>query len=139
MERVTQKDKQGRYYLTEDGIHSDWGVPEKFFGADVDFLGYIEDILGDDYDLGRLRELVKADKGERLAILSEPMKPMVYKTNDTDVYCPKCGETLSGGWELSDADDGRKMVQCPKCGQAIDDTKCEPAAETALAKEADHE
>lgn len=102
-------------------------------------LCQLEDILGDTYDLDRLRKLVEADKDGRIAILSEPMKPMVYKPNDTDVYCPKCGNTLSGGWELSDADDGRKIVQCPKCGQAIDDTKCEPAAEAALAKEADHE
>lgn len=73
----------------------------------------------------RLRELAKADRDGRCAILSDPMKPMVNKPNDTDVYCPNCGETLSGGWELSDADDTRKLCQCPKCGQSIDDTKCE--------------
>lgn len=93
----------------------------------------IEDILGDDYDLDRLRELVEADRGGRCVVLSEPMKPMVYKFNDTDVYCPTCGHTLSGGWPLSDADDCRKLCQCPNCGQSIDDTKCEPA-EDALDK-----
>lgn len=94
----------------------------------------IEDILGIDYDLNRLRELVEADRDGRCVVLSEPMKPMVYKPNDTDVYCPKCGQTLSGGWPLSDADDYRKLCQCPKCGQSIDDTICE-AAEAALKKE----
>lgn len=64
-------------------------------------------------------------------MLSEPMKPMVYKANDTDVYCPACGKTLSGGWLMSDADDYRKVCQCPRCGQAIDDQKCE-SAEAAL-------
>lgn len=75
----------------------------------------------------RLRELAKADRDGRCAILSDPMKPMVNKPNDTDVYCPNCGKTLSGGWELSDADDTRKLCQCTKCGQSIDDTKCEVA------------
>lgn len=79
----------------------------------------------------RLRELAQAEKEGRLVVLSEPMKPMVYKPNDTDVYCPSCGESLSGGWPLSDADDLRKLCQCPNCGQSIDDTRCE-AAEAAL-------
>lgn len=91
-------------------------------------LAAIEDILGDDYDLDRLKELVQADREGRCAVLSEPMKPMVFKPNDTDAYCPNCGQTLSGGWQLSDADDYRKLCQCPKCGQSIDDTKCEEAA-----------
>lgn len=117
---------------------------------------YVEDVLstlfGDDYNLDRLKELVKADREGRyiimrdaerngvarlkelseadregrIAILSEPMKPMVYKPNDTDVYCPNCGETLSGGWPLSDADDCRKIYQCFYCGQSIDTEKCVP-------------
>lgn len=94
-------------------------------------LKKVENILGDTYDLGRLRELVQADKEGRCVVLSTPMRSMVYKPNDTDVYCPRCGETLSGGWPLSDADDCRKLYQCPKCGQSIDDTKCE-AAEKAV-------
>ena len=78
----------------------------------------------------RLRELAEAEKTGQLVVLSEPMKPIVYKPNDTDVYCPSCGESLSGGWPLSDADDLRKLCQCPNCGQSIDDTRCE-AAEAA--------
>ena len=81
--------------------------------------------------INRLRELAQAEKEGRLVVLSEPMKPMVYKPNDTDVYCPSCGESLSGGWPLSDTDDLRKLCQCPNCGQSIDDTRCE-AAEAAL-------
>lgn len=91
---------------------------------------YVEDVLstlfGDDYNLDRLKELVKADREGRCAILSEPMKPMVYKPNDTDVYCPNCGETLSGGWPLVDWEDSRRMYQCPYCGQSIDTHVCEP-------------
>lgn len=76
--------------------------------------------------VARLKELSEADREGRCAILSEPMKPLVYKPNDTDVYCPNCGETLSGGWPLSDADDCRKLYQCFYCGQSIDTEKCEP-------------
>lgn len=92
----------------------------------VDRLAEIEDILGNEYNLDRLSELVKADREGRIAILSEPMKPLVYKPNDTNVYCPNCGETLSGGWPLSDADDCRKIYQCFYCGQSIDTEKCVP-------------
>ena len=88
-------------------------------------LNDIETVMGD-YDLDRLRELVQADREGRCAILSEPMKPMVYKPNDTDVYCPNCGETLSGGWPLVDWEDSRRMYQCPYCGQSIDTYVCEP-------------
>lgn len=101
-------------------------------------LAEIENILGDDgddYDLDRLKELVQADREGRCAVLSEPMKPMVFKPNGTDAYCPNCGQTLSGGWQLSDADDYRKLCQCPKCGQSIDDTKCEEAALEKMRRE----
>ena len=88
-------------------------------------LEMIEDILGGDYNLDRLRELVEADREGRCAILSAPMKPMVQKPNDTDVYCPRCGETLSGGWPCPEYEDYRKMCQCPNCGESIDDNKVE--------------
>lgn len=104
----------------------DWDEDRLCWGR----LDTIENILGDNYDLERLKELVEADKEGRCVVLSEPMKPMVFKENDTDVYCPNCGQTLSGGWILSDADDYRKLCQCPKCGQSIDDTKCEKAEAT---------
>lgn len=94
----------------------------------------IKDILGNDYGLDRLRELVEADREGRCVMLSTPMRPMICKPNDTDVYCPRCGETLSGGWPESDYYDYRKMVQCPNCGESIDDMKCEAAAK-ALHKE----
>ena len=88
-------------------------------------LDDLETILGG-YSIDRLHELIEADRKGRCAILSEPMKPMVYKPNDTDVYCPNCGETLSGGWPLVDWEDSRRMYQCPYCGQSIDTYVCEP-------------
>ncbi|WP_274952465.1 hypothetical protein [Angelakisella massiliensis] len=99
----------------------------EYSGEKVNRISAYEDLL-DGCDIDHILELVEADRDGRCVVLSEPMKPMVYKTNDTDVYCPNCGNTLSGGWPLSDADDERKMVQCFHCGQAIDDTKVEAAA-----------
>lgn len=129
MERLTRKKLGSSYPLKNNasakvGLFTDYDGFFAFFEA-VNRLGEIEDILGDDYDLSRLRDLVQADRDGRCVVLSEPMSPMVQIPGDTDVYCPNCAQTLSGGWPLSDAGDYRKMCQCPNCGQAIDDTKCE--------------
>lgn len=58
MQRVTKRNSNGQYYMDGDGIFSDWGTPEKFMGDDVDTIGAIEDILGDDYDFDRLKVIV---------------------------------------------------------------------------------
>ena len=61
MKRLTKKDKNG-WYLTGDGIYSDWGAPEKFRGEDIDHFAAIENVLGEDYELGRLKELFDIDR-----------------------------------------------------------------------------
>lgn len=129
MERLTRKKLGSSYPLKNNasakiGLFTDYDGFYAFFEA-VNRLGEIEDILGDDYDLSRLRDLVQADRDGRCVVLSEPMSPMVQIPGDTDVYCPNCAQSLSGGWPLSDAGDYRKMCQCPNCGQSIDDTICE--------------
>lgn len=128
MERLTEmhyKKSDGYYIRCSERCDKDICDCEcEKFCQIVEALGAIEDILGDNYDLDRLRELVEADREGRCVVLSEPMKPMVCKPNESDVFCPNCGETLSGGWPQSDADDHRKMCQCPKCGQSIDDETC---------------
>ena len=129
MERLTRKKLGSSYPLKNTasakiGLFTDYDGFYAFFEA-VNRLGEIEDILGYDYDLSRLRDLVQADRDGRCVVLSEPMVSMVQHPGDTDVYCPNCGNTLSGGWPLSDAGDYRKLCQCPHCGQAIDDTKCD--------------
>ena len=129
MERLTRKKLGSSYPLKNNasakiGLFTDYDGFYAFFEA-VNRLGEIEDILGDDYDLSRLRDLVQADRDGRCVVLSEPMSPMGQIPGDTDVYCPNCAQSLSGGWPLSDAGDYRKMCQCPNCGQSIDDTICE--------------
>lgn len=74
MERLTKHHfkKQDGFYMTcsehcskEDFSCEDCGELDKL----VDRLGTIEDILGDDYDLDRLRELLEADRDGRCVIL----------------------------------------------------------------------
>ena len=120
MEMLTKRTSEGHGY-----IPCHWKESAEAVDKGQERLADIEDILDDDYDLDRLRELVQADREGWCVVLSEPMSPMVQIPGDTDVYCPNCAQTLSGGWPLSDAGDYRKLCQCPNCGQAIDDTKCE--------------
>lgn len=52
------------------------------FEALVDRLGAIEEILGNDYDLDRLRELVEADRANRCIVL--PKDGMIYYIEESD-------------------------------------------------------
>ena len=68
-------------------------------------LASIEDILGDDYDLGMLRELVEAYREDRYIVLKEPRQAGVHRLSElaqadregrikilTGFECPACGE-----------------------------------------------
>ena len=55
----------------------------------VDRLGAIEDILGDNYDLDRLRELAQADKEGRCVVLPCEV--------GSTVYMPFCDEVVEKG------------------------------------------
>lgn len=83
MERLTEHHfkKQDGFYMTcsehcskEDFSCEDCGEFDKL----VDRLGTIEDILGDDYDLDRLRELVEADRDGRCVVLPAKMGDDVW-------------------------------------------------------------
>lgn len=69
MKRVTHKDAYGHYYMTGDGIFLTRSTQDRFMGEDIDAVGHIEDILGDDYDLDRLHALVEADREGRCVVL----------------------------------------------------------------------
>lgn len=81
MERLTKKhykDENG-YYIScsENCDRGDCNSCLRFSNI-VDTLGQIEDILGDEYDLDRLKELVQADREERCVV--HPLK------SDDEVY-----------------------------------------------------
>ena len=94
-------------------------------------LAAIEDILGDEYDLDRLRELKQADDEGRVVVLDMPSKPLVWGDDDRDTcLCPDCGKDLMG------IPYGERMVlQCPECGQYLDATKAITRAEAEAALE----
>lgn len=97
-------------------------------------LEMIEDILGGDYNLDRLRELVEADREGRLVMLDEPRKPLIWGDDNHDsILCPNCKHDLMGGFQEADSCEV-PMYQCPYCGQPIDGTQAltHEEAETAL-------
>ena len=76
-------------------------------------LSSIEDILGDDYDLDRLRELVEADRGGRCVVLPVEVGQNVYFINrafdseictaivigaEINLYTPSCPVWLRIEW-----------------------------------------
>lgn len=83
MERLTKHHfkKQDGFYMTcsehcskEDFSCEDCGELDKL----VDRLGTIEDILGDEYDLDHLRELLEADRDGRCVVLPAKMGDDVW-------------------------------------------------------------
>lgn len=60
-------------------------------GGIIDRLGIIEDILGDDYDLGQLRELVQADREGRCVVLPCKVGDKIYTTH-------RCRPERYEGW-----------------------------------------
>ena len=98
-------------------------------------LAAIENILGDEYDLDRLRELAQADREERCVVLNMPRKPLVWGDDDQNTcLCPYCGRDLMG---IPYGE--RRVLQCPECGQYLDVTKIitRAEAEAALREDTD--
>ena len=107
--------------LTKRNLH-DFAIPKQ--GTDafhllqtVDRLATIEDILGDDYELDRLRELAQADREGRVHIYGKSHK------------CPICG-----AYRLVSRADGQ-FYFCFHCKNQV--TRAE--AEAALRREQDGE
>lgn len=95
--------------------------------------------ISKDIHIDRLEAICAAEKDGRLVMLDEKPMPTVRGSDeyDTDVYCPYCGETVSGYWGIDDTVPA--ICQCPNCGgyidvYAISITRAD--AEKALEKEA---
>lgn len=73
-------------------------------------LAAIEDILGDNYDLNHLRELVQADKQR-----DAPLQKWIHLGGD-EWCCRSCGNVIytEGSWEKP------KKKYCEECGAKMD-------------------
>ena len=93
MKRLTKKEEVAGHllpYVSVEDCFDVWSVPKKFMGNAIDRLSELEDILGDDYDLIRLRELVEADREGRLEVFSPEGPPTVFYIPDyEDGLCLK--------------------------------------------------
>lgn len=102
-------------------------------------LANIEDIIGDTYDLDRLRELVEADKDGRCVVL--PCKTVFEPTwdagPDCDGNCPHCFEPercdICAKGKLFIYERPCRQKHIPLLGKTVFATR--EAAEAALAKE----
>lgn len=90
MERLTKRlSESEETYLScekcgKTGISECW-TQENCTQTAVDRLAAIEDILGDDYDLDRLRELAQADREGRCVVLPCKIGDTVYSIRHEQV------------------------------------------------------
>lgn len=91
MERLTGRKENGHAYII--GC-PDFEIP-KIIGMIiqrvVDKCANIEDILGDDYDLDRLRDLVEADRDGRCVVLPCKIGENVWRIYDDCEFPGDCG------------------------------------------------
>lgn len=122
MERLTEKKMKGEgFILADPKEYKAFARGEKPNGKQIyQRLLEIEDILGDDYDLERLRELVEADRDGRLYMFQD----LEYPAMHGDPVGPKGDPgVLDNEWykrasELMEADrDGRCMIAPVKPGE----------------------
>lgn len=97
MERYTRKHygENGYYIICSENCETlncgDCGILDKI----VDRLAAYEDILGDEYDLDRLRELVQADREGRCVVIhpnsvtDDNYKIICRKINAEDIHLTK--------------------------------------------------
>lgn len=103
MERLTKRELLGGHniaYASGDDCFDVWSVPKKFMGNAIDRLAYIEDILGDNYDLSRLRDLVQADRDGRCVVLPCKIGERIYKIvgkYEQNYGCDHCLESYGMG------------------------------------------
>lgn len=74
MERLTERTAAGVANINYSGCYFDDGMRDKIAESArrqtvIERLASIEDILGEDYDLDRLRELVEADREGRCVVM----------------------------------------------------------------------
>ncbi len=94
MERLTERNKNGLSMAACCGKACEYnyvcevGGFGECRGMDdiIDRLADIEDILGDDYNLDLLRELVQADRDGRCVVLPCKVGDKVFQQNGVDIF-----------------------------------------------------
>ena len=118
MERMTAKCLKGSGYYMACSKMCPYDCMEdcdcEEFDNFVDRLGAIEDILGDEYDLDRLRELVEADKTLK-EFAEDVARQFGYHGTTADgrpAYT--CGglSTLEWAWNILDWPDPKPAPEC---------------------------
>lgn len=108
-------------------------------------LCQIEDILGDTYDLDRMRELVEADKDGRCVVLPCKVGDKIYKLfcgGAVEIEVERIVCWLSGRWKVNAHTDRKYTdwkgfeIDFSDFGKTVFTTR--EAAEAALAKEEYH-
>ena len=85
MKRLTERDEDGFVWTGIDTncVNGSYDILDKKWLDDaLDRLAAIEDILGDEYDLDRLREMVEAEKEDRYIIMKEPRRAGVHRLTE---------------------------------------------------------
>lgn len=98
MERLTGRKENGHAYII--GCPS-FEIPKiivLIIQRVVDKCAAIEDILGDDYDLSRLRELVEADRDGRCVVLPCEVGETVYMPFCDDIVEKRIGQFHINGY-----------------------------------------
>lgn len=83
MERLTLREATGCVLpgFENNGVNGCYDIPDaEWLEESIDRLAAIEDILGDEYDLDRLRELVEADRDGRCVVLPVKIGDSIYFT-----------------------------------------------------------
>lgn len=121
MERMTKRNSDGK-----GCIPCHWKESAEAVDKGQERLAEIEDILGDTYDLDRLRELVEADKAGRCIVLPEVNKKAksVFSDSLHDVFSE---------WSYSDpsvgingmSDDERKLASAIMAALAKEEEQCD--------------
>lgn len=142
MERMTKREflaGNNVAFVSDEDCFDVWSVPKKFMGNAIERLASIEDILGDTYDINRMRELVEADKDGRCIILPQKTFELTWDAGpNCNMICPIA---IDGEGQCDFCDYGELFVYERKCkqdhieqiGKTVFFTR--ESAEDALAKE----
>lgn len=118
MKRLTLKDENGRF-LTDKTATVTWNSligENRYRGEAVDRLAAIEDILGEEYELDRLRELAQADREGRCVVLpAKTVFELVWCAGEgCDMVCPV---SIDGKGCCEFCDHGTLIVEEVPCRQ----------------------